>query len=79
VCDYLPHFASFHCVFVVCSWRAVAIFCWRQPLAPLYGLTLGWLQIDEISTRFASSAPAMQMLGREVALMTKKLESLLQR
>jgi hypothetical protein len=37
------------------------------------------LQIEEISTRFASSAPAMQMLGREVALMTKQLESLLQR
>jgi hypothetical protein len=37
------------------------------------------VQIDEISNRFASSAPAMQMLAKEVVLMTKKLESLLQR
>jgi hypothetical protein len=40
---------------------------------------LWFLQIDDISSRFASSAPAMQMLAREVAMMTKKLESLLQR
>jgi hypothetical protein len=37
-----------------------------------------FIQIDEISNRFASAAPAMQMLAREVALMTKKLEGLLQ-
>jgi hypothetical protein len=38
-----------------------------------------FVQIDEISLRFASSGPAMQMLAREVALATKKLEGMLQR
>jgi hypothetical protein len=35
-------------------------------------------QLDEIEHRFTAAAPAIQMLTREVAIMTKKLEDLLQ-
>jgi hypothetical protein len=38
-----------------------------------------FLQMDEISTRFASAAPAMQMLAKEVVVMTQTLESFLKR
>ena len=36
-------------------------------------------QLDEIEIRFAAAGPAIHMLTREVAVMTKKLEGLLQR
>jgi hypothetical protein len=48
-------------------------------LFPINALRVRLIQIDEISNRFESSAPAMQILAKKVALMTKKLEGLLQR